>query len=218
MSNEKAENLLKMQEYQESSMVHYATMNNVEKYVFVARFCYKPKNKKDKHVLIFRDDVKFNHGIFIEFSDKLNVPEDAMRQLYFWPFNPEKLASYDYIEKNDNNGYYLFPLSELSKVPKFVVNKANKREEGVQITNLDVNSNFEKTSNEPKFVDPSSEAERLSKGYENYGEYNTKKESDSKAMFEDSPIMDMTIRDVVALFTGKEVSKKEWLNKIIREL
>jgi hypothetical protein len=43
-------------------------------------------------------------------------------------------------------------------------------------------------------------------------------ENNSQPVVEDAPYSEMTIRDYIAIHTGKPVSSKGWLNELIKQI
>lgn len=75
---------------------------------------HKPKGKDTKHISLFPSQMKRGVDIYLEFTDKDNVPEDPTRKLYKWKYNPFWHEEYDSVEiEGSTDSRYLIPVAEL---------------------------------------------------------------------------------------------------------
>lgn len=139
---------------------------------------------------IFASEFKKEKGFFFELITRGLDPLDKDRKVYRVP--PSSCFDEEY--EVNSNGSYLVPLEELRIVnPQSVaISKSSA------VTSSDnVFSNKTKQVSEPAATP-------------------ARKETVS-ASLEDAPYAEMTIRDYLAIQTGKPVSAKNWLNKLIQE-
>jgi hypothetical protein len=145
----------------------------IEEPFFVTAMAHKPKGKDSKHISLFPSQMKRNVDIYMEFTDKDNVPEDPARKLYKWKHNPFWIGEYDSVEiEGSTDLRYLIPVAEL-----VVVEDPTAGKQGVQ--------SFQSFD---EIMDPDM----------------------------DAAIDQMTIRDFVAILRGKPVSRKKWLNDLLK--
>lgn len=145
----------------------------VEDAFFVTAMAHKPKGKDSKHISLFPSQMKKGVDIYMEFTDKDNVPEDPTRKLYKWKHNPFWQEEYDSVEiEGSTDSRYLIPVAELMTIEDPVA-----RKQGIQ--------NFESFD---EIMDPD----------------------------QDAPFDQMTIRDLVAILHRKPVSRKKWLNDLLK--
>jgi hypothetical protein len=87
----------------------------VEEPFFVTAMAHKPKGKDAKHISLFPSQMKRGVDIYMEFTDKDNVPEDPARKLYKWKHNPFWQEEYDSVEiEGSTDSRFLIPVAELT--------------------------------------------------------------------------------------------------------
>ena len=169
-SEDRKENLKKLREF------HTKTINElgVSTFFIVGKMCYLHKGKKV--ISFFQSEISKGQDIYVEFTNRFNVPEDVNRVLYRYKFNPffeeecEKT-----VEDDPAKTRYIIPIDDLKVVKKYSPE--------VIVNSTETQADFEFSM------------------------------SDSD---KDTPISDMTIRDLAAILLQKPVSNKEWLNNIIK--
>lgn len=147
-------------------------------------------DKRRYVVGIFASEFKKEKGFFFELITRGLDPLDKERKVYRVP--PSSCFDEEY--EVNSNGSYLVPLEELRIVnPQSVaISKSSA------VTSSDkVFSNKTKQVSEPAATP-------------------ARKETVSTSL-EDAPYAEMTIRDYLAIQTGKPVSTKTWLNKLIQD-
>ena len=79
---------------------------------------YRPYGKTDLHIGFFASEISKGEDVYVEFCSKENVPEDPLRRLYKWRFNPHFEEEYEKTEPNGITGNvrYLVPVDELTVV------------------------------------------------------------------------------------------------------
>ena len=113
-SEDRKENLKKLKEF------HTKTINElgVSSFFLVGKMAYLDKGKKV--ISFFQSEISKGQDIFIEFTNRFNVPEDANRVLYRWRFNPHFEEEYDKtLESDPSKVRYLVPIDELKVVKKY---------------------------------------------------------------------------------------------------
>jgi hypothetical protein len=132
-------------------------------------------------------------GYYFELIDNNLNPSDPERTIYRLPHTVDFKNKYEYdTGSKDYNPKYLVPLSQLPKVNRqsATILKENyiKQFDHMDESILDSFIAFEDEINQ------------------------------AKSIFDDvdAPCSDMTIRDYIAIHTGKPVSKKEWINDLVK--
>lgn len=159
---ERKENLRKLKEF------HKKTLDDlgVGTPYLLGKMAYL--NNGQRVVSLFYSEISQKKDVFIEFTDRYNVPEYEDRTLYRWRYNPHFEEEYQKTDEADpTRARYLIPVDELQVVKRY---------------------DSEPTG--PDFSLPNPEI--------------------------DPPINDLTIRDLAAILLQRPVSKKEWLNEIIK--
>jgi hypothetical protein len=111
---DKREKLRKLREF------HQETFNqlDVPNAVFVPKMAYRPYGKTELHIGFFASEISKGEDVYVEFCSRENDPEDPLRRLYKWRFNPHFEEEYEKTEPNGITGNvrYLVPVDELSVV------------------------------------------------------------------------------------------------------
>jgi hypothetical protein len=95
----------------------------VEEPFFVTAMAHKPRGKDSIHISLFPSQMKKGVDIYMEFTDKDNVPEDPQRTLYKWKHNAFWIEEYDSVEiEGSTDSRYLIPVAELTIVKDPVAN------------------------------------------------------------------------------------------------
>jgi len=171
---DKKENLRKLKEFHKITM----TELGVNDYSLIPKLAYRPSGKTDLHVSFFYSEISKGQDVYLEFTDRNNVPEDPERTLYLWSFNPHFEEEYEKTDPTAGTGHirYLVPVDEFKVIKKYSLDAVKPDKE-----------------TKPAIADFSLPDPEI-----------------------DPPINEMTIRDIAAIMLGKPVSKKEWLNNIIK--
>lgn len=114
---EKKENLKKLKEFHKSTLQKLG----VSDYSLIPKLAYRPSGKTDLHVSFFYSEISKGHDVYLEFTDRNNIPEDPERTLYLWKFNPHFEEEYERTEPAENTGHirYLVPVEELKVIRKY---------------------------------------------------------------------------------------------------
>jgi len=111
---DKREKLRKLREF------HQETFNELDSpnALFIPKMAYRPYGKTDLHIGFFASEISKGEDVYVEFCSKENVPEDPLRRLYKWRFNPHFEEEYEKTEPNGVTGNvrYLVPVDELTVV------------------------------------------------------------------------------------------------------
>ena len=113
---DKKENLKKIKEF------HKTTIDKlgVTDYSLLPKLAYRPSGKTDIYISFFLNEINKGHDIYVEFSDRNNVPEDPERTLYLWKFNPHFEEEYEKTEPSSTGQHrYLVPVEELKVIMKY---------------------------------------------------------------------------------------------------
>lgn len=137
---------------------------------------------------IFASEFKKEKGFFFELIGRDLEPADVARKVYRIPYNESFADEYELNEK----GSYLVPLDELRVVNKdsaaISKGEALKAMDAVDVTPMRLNNN-------PTPIT----------AYK------------APAAMEDAPASEMSIRDYMAIHTGRPVSTRSWLNELINK-
>lgn len=162
---------------------------------FIPRLCYKLNNQQV--ITFFEKEIAGGLDIYVEFCDRELNPEDDNRTLWKWIFNPEYSTEYDQTEPHPITGdiRYIIPVSELVDVRKF----------------------HEKQENDSRLI-PQSQSYDMKQVDTVVETPVTQVLSNNKqSSVEDVPYSTLTIRDYAAIQWKMPVSKKDWLNTLIKE-
>lgn len=113
-SEDKKENLKKLREF------HKATINElgVSNFFLLGKMCYLDKGRYV--VSFFHSEISKGQDIFIEFTNRFNVPEFPERTLYRWRFNPHFEEECEKTGESDPAKVrYLVPKDELKVVKSY---------------------------------------------------------------------------------------------------
>lgn len=114
---DKKENLKKIKEF------HKVTMEKlgVSDYSLIPKLAYRPSGKTELYVSFFYSEISKGQDVYLEFTDRNNVPEDPERTLYLWKFNPHFEEEYEKTEPTEGTGHirYLVPVEELKVIKKY---------------------------------------------------------------------------------------------------
>jgi hypothetical protein len=149
-------------------------------------------HKSELYTSFFHSEISRGNDIFIEATNRDFVPEKEDRALYMWKFNPHFDEEYEKtVEIDATKIRYLIPLSELIVIKRYTQEDKTplKKEEVI------IETDAEKEIIENKDFDFSGPVTLTDK---------------------EAPITEMTIRDFAAIILKKPVSRKEWLNEIIK--
>ena len=162
---------------------------------FIPKMAHNVRGLEGLHMGFFESELNSGNDVYTEMVSIQVVSEDPERVLYRFRYNPhfrEELVCSDQ-EPNNSSRFYV-PMAELETVtapPKRKVGRPKKNP--IQTTDIAVESKpiqAEKTTAIRTVIVDS---------------------------IEDLPMEQMTIRDYIAIHTGKPVSAKNWINDIVTE-
>lgn len=140
---------------------------------------------------IFENEFSKPKGFYFEIIDGNLNPSDRDRTIYRVPYNSDYKEEYEM----DERGKFLVRLSELKKINRqsaaLLKDNILRTEEQYSPKPIQV---FQKQA--PKQFLPF--------------------ENNSQPVVEDAPYSEMTIRDYIAIHTGKPVSLKKWINDLVK--
>jgi len=134
----------------------------------------------------FHSEISRGNDIYIEATTRDIVPEKEDRALYQWKFNPHFAEEYEKTSELD-----LAKVRYLIPLSELIVVKRYTQDEVNPIIETDAEKEIIENS-DFDFSNPVTLTDK------------------------ESPITEMTIRDFAAIILKKPVSKKEWLNEIIK--
>lgn len=150
-------------------------------------------SKGERVVGIFPNEFCKEKGFYFEIIDRNYEPADSERKVYRVPFNSSFSEEYELTEK----GSFLIPIDELRTVNPV----------SVGITKLPAAASSDRVLGTKKSADAGFAG--ISADYRN-------SDFGNNSPAEDAPYESMTIRDFYAIQSGKPVSCKDWLNKLIQ--
>lgn len=114
---ERKENLKKIKEFHKATLAGLG----VNDFSLLPKLAYRPSGKTEIHVSFFYSEISKGHDVYLEFTDRNNVPEDPERTLYLWKFNPHFDEEYEKTEPTESTGHirYLVPVEELKVIKKY---------------------------------------------------------------------------------------------------
>lgn len=163
---------------------------------FIPRICYTCG--KELVFGLYPREIYGNKDIYIEFCNKDYVPQDPIRTLWKWRFNPEYDKKYLRSDANSITGgkMYLIPITELVNVSK------QYRQDLIEPL---VSALMDIT---PKDID----AQKVPIKFTTTSELTISDEDTSSS---DLSFSQATIRDIAAILWRKPVSHKHWINNLI---
>jgi len=133
-SEDKKENLKKLRDF------HKEAINELGVSVFflLGKMCYHHKGKRV--ISFFHSEISKGQDIYVEFTNRYNVPEDPDRVLYRYKFNP--FFEEEFERTPDDR--FIIPIDDLKIVKKYspevIVNntqKETKKETDFELSTLD---------------------------------------------------------------------------------
>lgn len=171
-AEDRKENLKKLKDFHKSTIESLG----ITDYYLLGKMAYL-STKREKIVSFFHSEISKGEDIYIEFTNRFNIPEDPDRTLYVYRFNPHFQEEYENTGDSDlSKVRYIVPVDELKIVKRYSPKAEIKTEEET------------KTFEDFSLPDPET----------------------------DPPLNEMTIRDLAAILLQKPVSKKQWLNELLK--
>lgn len=180
---------------QETKIYHRELIDNLG--ISVDDFTLKSPFENDQGVLvvgIFPSEFKKTKGTYFELAQRFSNPS-TIREVYKVPFSADYHEEYEL----KDNGSYAVPVEELKRID--VVSLMGEISKNEPIT-----SSAAFCSKEPNISYPKKETPVKITNVPSSNDDNN----------DDAPYSQMTIRDYYAIHSGKAVSKKEWLNNLIK--
>lgn len=178
---------------------------------FMIKTAFFQKGKFGRQTLFFERELAKGEDLYIEFYDNVDVngtkeivPMNEDRQLFKYKYNPYFKEEYETKESFTATGEpylsYTVPVSELTAVMS----------DGSEITyNL-----YEKRKAEaPKVQNKLSVFPDFEEEFPSKSKLETSLELGND---EDSPLSEITIRDLAAIMLMKPVSNRTWLNELVK--
>ncbi len=150
------------------------------------KLVYHPTGRSELYTSFFHSEISRGNDIYIEATTRDIVPEKEDRALYQWKFNPHFAEEYEKTSELD-----LAKVRYLIPLSELIVVKRYTQDEVNPIIETDAEKEIIENS-DFDFSNPVTLTDK------------------------ESPITEMTIRDFAAIILKKPVSKKEWLNEIIK--
>lgn len=141
-TEERKENLKKLKEF------HKDTLNQlgVSDAYLIGKMAYRPSGKTTKFVSLFHSEISKGTDVYIEFTDRFNIPEFSDRTLYLYRFNPHFEEEYEKAGTDEvASQRYLVPVEELKVVktysPEAIVNPPQEKEK-IKVSNVTTDFDF----------------------------------------------------------------------------
>lgn len=160
---------------------------------YIPKMVYRPRGLNSLHMGFFESELIHGEDIYTEMVGIMMDSEDPTRTLYKYRGNPhfkQELPSSD--EEHTSSTRYYVPMDELE-----VVNMPATKKRG--------------RGRPRKVVEKAVENTDMAAKPESNGPIRTVILDPS----DDMPMSAMTIRDYIAIHTGRPVSAKDWINKIV---
>jgi len=185
---DKRENGKRLREFHQPTFEKMGLVNPT----LYGKLVYNPTGRSELYTSFFHSEISRGNDIFIEATTRDIVPEKEDRALYMWKFNPHFAEEYEKsTELDPAKVRYLIPLSELIVIKRYTPEEVNP------------------TQKEEVIMETDAEKEIIENSDFDF-------DSPVKLTDKESPITEMTIRDFAAIILKKPVSRKEWLNEIIK--
>lgn len=184
---DKKENGKKLREFHQPTFEKLGLVNPT----LYGKLFYTPAGKTEKYTSLFFNEINKGNDIYLEATNRDLIPEDLERTLYVWKCNPHFQEEYEMTEPEvTNSTRFLIPISELKVVKKYTAEEIAGPKE-------------------PEIIETDVEKEIIENTVFDFS-------SPVKLTDKETPITEMTIRDFAAIILKKPVSRKEWLNEIIK--
>jgi hypothetical protein len=189
---------------------------------FIIKTAFFQKGKYGRQVQLFESEISKGEDIYMEFYDNVTddkgniidiVPFSEDRQLFKYKANPFYAEEYDTKEGSNFKGepyvLYTVPLSELVAV----------LDDGTEITY----ALYEKRKEDAKKEESLPKLQKSLSLFPDFEEEFPGKESDISldevynTEIADTPLSEITIRDLAAIMLMKPVSARPWLNDLIKQ-
>jgi hypothetical protein len=189
---------------------------------FIIKTAFFQKGKYGRQVQLFESEISKGEDIYMEFYDNVTddkgniidiVPFSEDRQLFKYKANPFYAEEYDTKEGSNFKGepyvLYTVPLSELVAV----------LDDGTEITY----ALYEKRKEDAKKEESLPKLQKSLSLFPDFEEEFSGKESDISldevynTEIADTPLSEITIRDLAAIMLMKPVSARPWLNDLIKQ-
>lgn len=199
----------------------FRTIGNPDPF-FIIKTAFFQKGKFGRQVQFFESEIGKGEDIYVEFYDNVMddkgaiinvVPFSEDRQLFKYKYNPFYAEEYETKTgtnvKGDPYILYTVPVSEMIAVLK----------DGTEITH----ALYEKRKAEAgtKVKEAETELPRLQKSlFPDFEEdFAPKKDAEISLSDDDDdiPLSEITIKDLAAIMLMKPVSKKAWLNELVKQ-
>jgi len=182
---DKRENGKRLREFHQPTFEKMGLVNPT----LYGKLVYNPTGKSELYTSFFHSEISRGQDLYIEFTNRDNVPEDMERTLYLWRFNPHFDEEYEKTEPAAGTGHirYLVPVDELKVIKRYSISEP--------IEEAPIAPPVKTKKIETKTIETDFDLPDLSL---------------------DPPINEMTMLDLAAILLNKPVSKKEWLNNIIK--
>lgn len=143
---------------------------------------------------LFDNEFKRPKGFYFELINNDLEPIDAERTIYRVPYNEYYSDEY----QMDERGKFLVPIEQLKKMNR----QSAALVKEVVIAESD---RVIKEEKENKYIPPKPPLP-----------FSAEPQPPVVQKFEDAPYSEMTIRDYIAIHTGRPISNKAWLNEIVK--
>ena len=155
--------------------------------IYIPKMAYKPQGLDSIHMGFFESELKHGQDVYTEMVSIMMESEDPSRTLYKYRGNTHFREELPASdeENKSKSTRYYVPMDELEVVVT-PVKRGRGRPRKTPVTDIQVKRDQPKAIR-TIVVDPS----------------------------EDCPMDKMTVRDYIAIHTGKPVSSKKWINQIV---
>lgn len=189
---------------------------------FIIKTAFFQKGKYGRQVQLFESEISKGEDIYMEFYDNVTddkgnvidvVPFSEDRQLFKYKANPFYAEEYDTKEGSNFKGepyiLYTVPLSELVAV----------LEDGTEITY----ALYEKRKEDAKKEESLPKLQKSLALFPDFEEEFPRKDEELSldeiynVEIADTPLSEITIRDLAAIMLMKPVSARPWLNDLIKQ-
>lgn len=183
---------------------------------FTLKTAFFKKGKYGRQCQFFEWELKKGEDIYIEFYENIYndkgmntdiIPMNEDRTLFKLKYNPFFHEEYDVTETQEPDGKidrkYLVPVNEM------VVVLSSGQEISYAL--------YEKRKEDAKLEIP--QLQRSLSIFPDFEEeFAPKKEVEPSQNYEDSPLSEITIRDLAAIMLMKPVSNRQWLNDLVNQV
>jgi len=161
--------------------------------IYIPKMAYVPNGKDERHIAFFGNEL--------EKCENSDIPEDIYTEF----------VSMEYLSEDTSRSLYKWKFNPHWRTEYDIIPATDVIQERYMIPVSELRLMYDNTER----LKTHKYEEETTIVTQNVDLFDVEKPFDSE---EDSPLKDLTIRDIVSIFTGRPVSNKPWLNQLLKEI